>query len=106
MTIVKGFVRPSARFSSEIALAKLIIPPVIPLQTRISWQERCFFLIFEAGEVVFKTPDMLLPTSVLVCSKQRPIQQSLYHNLIMKLIAVCEAITSEPKVEVSTVRCC
>ena len=101
-----GFVRPSAYLYCNLALEKLTAPLAIASQTLIIWYERCFFLIFEPGDLVFRITNWLSPTSVLARSIQSPKQRSLYHISIIKSIAVLTAIILEPKVDASTVVCC
>ena len=95
----------SATFSSERTWPKRTNPAATASRTRIIWQDKCFFLILDEGKVVLITHDRLSPNSSLHRSTGIPRQRSLYLILMIRSTAIRAAIISEPKVDVSTVRC-
>ena len=92
-------------FCSDRTCPNRTKPAAIASRTRIIWHERCFFLILEDGRVVLTTTERLSPSSSLRFSTLIPRHRSLYLISIIRSIAIRAAIISDPKVDVSTVRC-
>jgi hypothetical protein len=100
-----GLVIILAMFCSDRTCPNQTKPAAIASRTRIIWQERCFFLIFDDGSVVLTTTDRLSPSNSLLFSTLIPRHRSLYRILIIESMAIRAAIISDPNVDVSTVRC-